>query len=210
MIELFGSALVTFLVIIDPPGCVPIFAGLTRGSAPAHRRAMALRSATVAWFILMLFALFGKPLLQALGISLAAFQIAGGIMLFFIALEMVFEKRTQRREERAQSIEGTPEAEDVSVFPMAIPMIAGPGSIASAMLLVSRAEGYAEIGIVLAAMTLVIVVTGAALLSAGWIMKLMGERIEAMISRLLGVILAALAAQFVVDGLRQSFPSLSG
>jgi multiple antibiotic resistance protein len=210
MIELFGSALVTFLVIIDPPGCVQIIAGLTRGSAPAHRRAMALRSATVAWFILMLFALFGKPLLQALGISLAAFRIAGGIMLFFIALEMVFEKRTQRREERAQSIEGTPEAEDVSVFPMAIPMIAGPGSIASAMLLVSRAEGYAEIGIVLAAMTLVIVVTGAALLSAGWIMKLMGERIEAMISRLLGVILAALAAQFVVDGLRQSFPSLSG
>jgi multiple antibiotic resistance protein len=210
MIELFGSALVTFLVIIDPPGCVPIFAGLTRGSAPAHRRAMALRSASVAWFILMLFALFGKPLLQALGISLAAFRIAGGIMLFFIALEMVFEKRTQRREERAQSIEGTPEAEDISVFPMAIPMIAGPGSIASAMLLVSRAEGYAEIGIVLAAMTLVILVTGVALLSAGWIMKLMGERIEAMISRLLGVILAALAAQFVVDGLRQSFPSLSG
>jgi len=210
VIELFGSALVTFLVIIDPPGCVPIFAGLTRGSAPAHRRAMALRSASVAWFILMLFALFGKPLLQALGISLAAFRIAGGIMLFFIALEMVFEKRTQRREERAQSIEGTPEAEDISVFPMAIPMIAGPGSIASAMLLVSRAEGYAEIGIVLAAMTLVILVTGVALLSAGWIMKLMGERIEAMISRLLGVILAALAAQFVVDGLRQSFPSLSG
>jgi multiple antibiotic resistance protein len=210
MIELFGSALVTFLVIIDPPGCVPIFAGLTRGSTPAHRRAMALRSATVAWFILMLFALFGKPLLQALGISLAAFRIAGGIMLFFIALEMVFEKRTQRREERAQSIEGTREAEDISVFPMAIPMIAGPGSIASAMLLVSRAEGYAEIGIVLATMTLVIVITGAALLSAGWIMKLIGERIEAMISRLLGVILAALAAQFVVDGLRQSFPSLSG
>lgn len=210
MIELFGSALVTFLVIIDPPGCVPIFAGLTRGSPPAHRRAMAIRSAIIAWFILMLFALFGKPLLQALGISLAAFRIAGGIMLFFIALEMVFEKRTQRREERAQSIEGTPEAEDIAVFPMAIPMIAGPGSIASAMLLVSRAESYAEIGVVLAAMTLVIVITGAALLSAGWLMKLMGERIEAMISRLLGVILAALAAQFVVDGLRQSFPSLSG
>jgi len=210
MIELFGSALVTFLVIIDPPGCVPIFAGLTRGSPPAHRRAMALRSAAIAWFILMLFALFGKPLLHALGISLAAFRIAGGIMLFFIALEMVFEKRTQRREERAQSIEGTPQAEDISVFPMAIPMIAGPGSIASAMLLVSRAENYAEIGTVLAAMTLVILITGAALFAAGWIMKLMGERIEAMISRLLGVILAALAAQFVVDGLRQSFPSLSG
>jgi multiple antibiotic resistance protein len=123
---------------------------------------------------------------------------------------MVFEKRTQRREERAQSIEGTPEAEDISVFPMAIPMIAGPGSIASAMLLVSRAQTYPEIGAVLVAMTLVILITAAALLSAGWIMKLMGERIEAMISRLLGVILAALAAQFVVDGLRESFPALSG
>jgi len=210
MIELFGSAFVTFLVIIDPPGCVPIFASLTRGNPAVHRRAMAIRSAFLAWIILMFFALLGKPMLHALGISLASFRIAGGIMLFFIALEMVFEKRTQRREERAQSIEGTPEAEDISVFPMAIPMIAGPGSIASAMLLVSRADGYAEIGVVLGAMTIVILITGAALLSAGGLMKLMGERIEAMISRLLGVILAALAAQFVVDGLRQSFPSLSG
>ncbi|HEX2803052.1 MAG TPA: MarC family protein [Sphingomicrobium sp.] len=208
MIELFGSALVTFLVIIDPPGCVPIFAGLTRGDPAAHRRAMAIRSAVVAWFILMIFGLFGQPLLHALGIGLGSFRIAGGIMLFFIALEMVFEKRTQRREERAQSIEGTPEAEDISVFPMAIPMIAGPGSIASAMLLVSRADNYVEIGAVLAAMTLVVAITGASLLSAGWLMRLMGERIEAMISRLLGVILAALAAQFVVDGLRESFPSL--
>jgi multiple antibiotic resistance protein len=210
MIELFGSAFVTFLVIIDPPGCVPIFASLTRGNPAVHRRAMAIRSAFLAWIILMFFALLGKPMLHALGISLASFRIAGGIMLFFISLEMVFEKRTQRREERAQSIEGTPEAEDISVFPMAIPMIAGPGSIASAMLLVSRADGYAEIGVVLGAMTIVILITGAALLSAGGLMKLMGERIEAMISRLLGVILAALAAQFVVDGLRQSFPSLSG
>jgi multiple antibiotic resistance protein len=210
VIELFGSAFVTFLVIIDPPGCVPIFASLTRGNPAVHRRAMAIRSAVLAWIILMFFALLGKPMLHALGISLASFRIAGGIMLFFIALEMVFEKRTQRREERAQAIEGTPEAEDISVFPMAIPMIAGPGSIASAMLLVSRADGYAEIGVVLAAMTVVILITGAALLSAGGLMKLMGERIEAMISRLLGVILAALAAQFVVDGLRQSFPSLSG
>ena len=210
MIELFGSALVTFLVIIDPPGCAPIFASLTRGASSADRRAMAVRSSLIAWVILMFFALLGRPMLHALGISLASFRLAGGIMLFFIALEMVFEKRTQRREERAQSIEGTPEAEDISVFPMAIPMIAGPGSIASAMLLVSRAENYAEVGIVLAAMTLVILITAAALFSAGWIMKLMGERIEAMISRLLGVILAALAAQFVVDGLRQSFPALSG
>ncbi len=208
MIELFGSALVTFLVIVDPPGCVPIFASLTRGTDANHRRTMAIRSAIVAWFILMFFAILGKPLLQALGISLASFRIAGGVMLFFIALDMVFEKRTQRREERAQSIEGTPEAEDISVFPMAMPMIAGPGSIASAMLLVSRPGDYVAIGVVLAAMTVVVAITGVALLSAGWLMRLMGERIEAMISRVLGVILAALASQFVIDGIRQSFPGL--
>ena len=206
MIELFGSALITFLVVIDPPGVIPIFAGLTRGVDPVHRRAMALRSAVVAWAILLFFSLLGRPLLAALGISLASFRIAGGIMLFFIALDMVFEKRTQRREERAQSVEG---AEDISIFPMAIPMIAGPGSIATAMLMVSRADSILDIGIVLAAMTAIILITLVALLSAGPLMRLLGERVEAMITRLLGVILAALAAQFVIDGLRQSFPSLA-
>jgi len=208
MIELFGSALVTFLVIIDPPGCAPIFASLTRGTNAAHRRAMAIRSSLIAWAILLFFALLGKPMLQALGISLASFRVAGGIMLFMIALDMVFERRTQRRESRAQSIEGTPEAEDISVFPMAIPMIAGPGSIASAMLWVSRADGSAEVAAVLAAITIVMVLTMLALLAAGPIMRLIGEKLEAMITRILGVILAALAAQFIVDGLKQSFPSL--
>ena len=208
MIELFGSALVTFLVIIDPPGCAPIFASLTRGTTGAHRRAMALKSSLIAWAILMFFALLGKPMLHALGISLASFRIAGGIMLFIIALDMVFERRTQRRENRAHSIEGTPEAEDISVFPMAIPMITGPGSIASAMLWVSRADGLLEIGIVLGAITVVMLITLVTLLAAGPLMKLIGERIEAMITRILGVILAALAAQFVIDGLKQSFPSV--
>jgi multiple antibiotic resistance protein len=208
MMEMFGSALVTFLVIIDPPGCAPIFASLTRGATPAHRRAMAIRSSLIAWAILMFFALLGKPMLQALGISLASFRIAGGIMLFFIALDMVFERRTERREKRAEEIEGTPEGEDVSVFPMAIPMIAGPGSIASAMLWVSRAEGTLEVLTVLAAITVVILLTIAALLAAGPLMRIVGERIEAMITRILGVILAALATQFIVDGLRESFPTL--
>jgi multiple antibiotic resistance protein len=208
VIELFGSALVTFLVIIDPPGCAPIFASLTRGTSAAHRRAMAVRSSLIAWGILMFFALLGKPMLNALGIDLASFRIAGGVMLFMIALDMVFERRTQRREVRAQSIEGTPQAEDISVFPMAIPMIAGPGSIASAMLWVSRADDTVEIATVLAAITVVILLTMVTLLAAGPLMRLLGDRIEAMITRILGVILAALAAQFIVDGLKQSFPSL--
>ena len=210
MIELFGSALVTFLVIIDPPGVVPIFATLTREDPRAHVRSQAIRAAIIAWSVLMFFALLGKPMLQALGISLASFRIAGGIMLFMIALDMVFERRTQRRESRAQSIEGTPEAQDVSVFPMAIPMIAGPGSIASTMLWVSRADNNAEIVVVLGAITVVVALTLRALLAAGPIMRLLGPKIEAMLSRLLGVILAALAAQFIVDGLRESFPVLAG
>jgi multiple antibiotic resistance protein len=206
MLELFSSALITFLVIIDPPGCAPIFASLTRGTPPAHRRAMAIRSSLIAWAILLFFALLGRPMLHALGISLASFRIAGGIMLFFIALDMVFERRTQRREERAHSIEGTPAAEDISVFPMAIPMITGPGSIASAMLWVSRAETPLHVAVVLAAITTVMIITMLTLLAAGPLMKLIGEKIEAMITRILGVILAALAAQFVIDGLKQSFP----
>ena len=208
MIELFGSALVTFLVIIDPPGCAPIFASLTRGASAAERRTMAIRSALIAWAILMFFALLGRPMLHALGISLASFRIAGGIMLFFIAIDMVFERRTERREKRAQEIEATPEAEDISVFPMAIPMIAGPGSIASAMLWVSRADTAPQVLIVLAAITTVMLLTAVTLLAAGPLMRLIGEKVEAMITRILGVILAALATQFIVDGLKQSFPSL--
>jgi multiple antibiotic resistance protein len=209
VIELFGEALVTFLVIIDPPGCAPIFASLTRGASAKQRRSMALRSSVIAWTILMFFALLGRPMLHALGISLASFRIAGGILLFYIAVEMVFERRTERRERRADSIEGTPQADDISVFPMAMPMIAGPGSIASAMLWVSRAETPLHIMVVLAAITVVMLLTLATLLAAGPLLRLIGEKIESVITRILGVILAALAAQFVIDGLRQSFPALS-
>ena len=210
MIELFTTAFITLAVIIDPPGCAPIFASLTAGTEAAHRRMMAIRSAAVAWAILVFFALLGEPLLRTLGISLSAFRLAGGIMLFIIALEMVFEKRTERREERAEEIKGTPEAEDISVFPMAIPMIAGPGSIASIMLLTARADGLVEDVIVLAALTSVLVLTLVALLAAGPLMRLIGAKLEAMITRILGVILAALAAQFVLDGLERSLPGLAG
>ena len=144
MIELLTSALMTFFVIIDPPGCAPIFASLTQGAPAPHRRTMAIRSVLIAAAILVFFGLFGEDLLRALGVSLAAFRIAGGIMLFLIALEMVFEKRTERREHRAQEVNASPEIEDISVFPMAIPMIAGPGSIASIMLLMAQSHGLQE------------------------------------------------------------------
>ena len=209
MMELATSAFLTLLVIIDPPGCAPIFASLTGGTDARHRRAMAIRSCLVAWCILLFFALLGEELLSHMGISLSAFRLAGGIMLFMIALDMVFERRTERREERAEEIKGTPEAEDISVFPMAIPMIAGPGSIASVMLLNARADGLTESLVVLGAMTAVILLTLIALLAAGPLMKFIGPKLEAMITRILGVILAALATQFVLDGLERSLPGLA-
>jgi multiple antibiotic resistance protein len=205
MSELFISAFVTLFVVIDPPGCAPIYASLTTGASPAQRRAMAIRAVGIAAGILLLFALWGKQLLGVLGIELDSFRLAGGIMLFIIAMDMVFEKRTQRREDRAHKIAETPEVEDVSVFPMAMPMIAGPGSIATVMLLMSRAEGVTQrlvvIGAVLATLTLML----GALLAAGPIMARLGSKIEAVITRLLGVLLAALAAQFVIDGLKANF-----
>ena len=174
MIDLFISAFVTLFVVIDPPGCAPIYASLTTGASGQQRRSMAIRATMIAGFILVFFAMFGEALLSFLHIDLDSFRIAGGIMLFIIAIDMVFEKRTERREQRAEKVKATPEVEDVSVFPMAMPMLAGPGSIASVMLLVAQNNGLDR----------------------------------AVITRLLGVLLAALAAQFVIDGLKASFPSL--
>ena len=204
MIALFASAFVTFLVVIDPPGCAPIFASLTSDATAAYRRAMALRSVGIAAGILIFFGLLGEDLLDALGISLAAFRIAGGLLLFLIAIDMVFEKRTERRETRAEEVSAS-DQDDISVFPMAIPMIAGPGSIASIMLLMSRSEGWAEWLVVWGALAATLVLTLLCLLLAGPLMRLLGHRMEAMITRLLGVILAALAVQFVIDGLQRTF-----
>ncbi|MGD9811145.1 MAG: MarC family protein [Sphingobium sp.] len=204
MIELFVSAFVTLFVIIDPPGCAPIYASITSEADVAQRRSMAIRAVAIASLILLVFALYGKQLLSVLGIELNSFRIAGGIMLFMIALDMVFEKRTQRREDRAQKIIDTPEIEDVSVFPMAMPMIAGPGTITSVMLLMARADGFEERAVVLGAMAANLLLMLVALLAAGPIMKVLGAKIEAVITRLLGVLLAALAVQFVIDGIKVS------
>lgn len=203
-LDLFVSALVTLLVVIDPPGAAPIFASLTGAASPAARRTMAFRSVAIASAILLGFAAGGEPFLRALGISLDAFRVAGGIMLFLIALDMVFETRVKRREERARAI-NEENVEDVSVFPMAMPMIAGPGSIAAVMLLTSEARAPLDYLAVYLALAIVLVLTLLALLAAGPIMARVGAKVEAMITRLLGVILAALAAQIVIDGLRGAF-----
>ena len=208
MLELFISAFLTFFVVIDPPGCAPIFSSLTRTASAASRRAQAIRAVVVAAFILILFAAVGEGLLNALGVELSAFRIAGGIMLFAIALDMVFEKRTQRREERAEKILETPEEEDVSIFPMAMPMIAGPGSIATVMLLTSKAGDWNEVAVVMGALAAVLLITMVALIAATPLLRLLGEKIEAIITRLLGVLLAAFAVQFIINGLKEAFPAL--
>jgi len=213
ILDIFVPAFVTLLVAIDPPGCVPIFASLTAGTSRAHQRAMAIRSVLIAAALLLAFAFVGDPLLGALGISMDAFRTAGGILLFLIALDMVFEKRTERRENRAEKLAKEAEdkhhpleEEDISVFPMAMPMLAGPGSIASIVLLMTRAEGSWEAqAAVLAALASVLAITFVGLLAAGPLLQMMGKTVSAVISRLLGVILAALAAQFVFDGIHNAF-----
>ncbi len=205
MTELFISAFITFFVVIDPPGCAPIYASLTGNAPPAQRRIMAVRAIIVSSLILIVFASFGEQLLAALGISLDSFRIAGGIMLFIIALEMVFEKRTERRENRAQEIIDQPEVEDVSIFPMAMPMIAGPGSIAAVMLLMSENEGLESTLVIMGALGVVLLLTLGGLLLAAPLLRIMGSNVESVITRVLGVLLGALAVQFVVDGINASF-----
>ena len=202
--EIFVSAFITLFVVIDPPGCAPIYAGLTKEATSAQARSMALRAVAIAAVILLIFAFFGEALLGALHIQLDSFRIAGGFMLFWIAFEMVFEKRTQRREGRADKVTAS-EVEDVSVFPMAMPMLAGPGAIAAVMLLMNEAQGWAERLEVFVALGLVLALTAAALVAAGPLIRLLGDKVEAVITRLLGVLLAALAAQYVIDGLRGAF-----
>ena len=208
LVQLFISAFVTLFVVIDPPGCVPIFSSLTAGTTQKHRFDMAVRSSLIAGGVLIAFGLGGETFLSALGITLPAFKIAGGLMVFVIAIDMVFEKRTQRRESRAVDVKSAADAagkameeEDISVFPMAIPMLAGPGSIASVMLLSARAGDLAQEAVVLAALLTVLLLTLLCLLAAGPIMKLMGAKFEGALTRLLGVVLAALAAHFVIHGI---------
>ena len=223
LLGVFVPALVTLLVIVDPPGCAPIFGSLTQNHSPAQRRVMAVRAVIIAAFILAAFAWVGEAFLEKLGISLNAFRIAGGLLLLGIAIEMVFEKRTQRREQRAEQIaheaadrhaamtsaavaETAADAEDVSVFPMAMPLLAGPGAITSVMLLMSE-HGTSWQGqlAVMAAIALTLGLTLLALLAAGPVMRVMGKTVTLVVTRLLGVILTALAVQFIIDGIRGAF-----
>lgn len=208
-VELFMSAFAILFVIVDPPGCAPIFATLTAGTTKRHQRIMAIKSVLVAAAILFLFAFFGEAILGALHIDFEALRIAGGILLFIIALQMVFEKRTENREHRAEeTLEHIHDPEDISVFPMGIPMVAGPGTIASLLLLMSHSDNPGDKASVLLALSLVLFITLISFLVAGFLMKLMGKTVANVITRVLGFLLAALAAQYVIDGVKGVIDSI--
>jgi len=202
-VELFLSAFAVLFVIIDPPGCAPIFATLTHGTSRKHQNIMAFKSVIVAAVILFGFAYAGEFIFAKLGISLDALRIAGGIMLFIIGLNMVFEKRTEKREDRAEeALETIEDPEDISVFPMGIPMIAGPGTMASLLILMAPTSNWHQELAIMAALTAVLLITLLSFLIAGPLMKLMGKTFTNVLTRVLGVLLATLAAQFVLDGIK--------
>ncbi|GLQ04798.1 MarC family protein [Sneathiella chinensis] len=203
--ELAITAFVTMFVIIDPIGVLSIFIGLTRTADIAYQRRMAIKGTLIGGAILTFFALFGAEFLSLLGVGIPAFRIAGGVMVFLIALEMVFDKRIQRRENRAEEMKSDPTLDDISVFPLAVPLISGPGAIASIMLLIGRAKGDLMLqSTVFAVLASVLLICLCLFMLAGPLSRILGQTFTHTLSRVLGVILAALAVQFILDGIRNS------
>ncbi len=209
----FLSSVVTIFVVVDPLGVLPIFASLTAGMGFRYRAVMALKAVVIATIIMSLFALFGDELLTQVGIGMPAFRTAGGILLFIIGLEMVFERRTQRRTSIAERSMAEHELdnlddegpEDISVFPLALPLLAGPGAMASILLLMSENQGQigAQVTVILA-LVLVMALTFLLLISAVRLLDWAGETASIVITRIMGILLAALSVQFVFDGIRDA------
>ena len=202
MLNFLVSALVTLLVVVDPVGLAPTFIGVTHGLSKSLRREVALRAALIGGTILVGAALIGNWLLGTLAISLSAFRIAGGLLLFSIATEMVFGVRMRREGEAAeQAVEER--ARNIAAFPLAIPLMAGPGAITATVLLAGRAErSLLLLGVLIAVVALVAAACYLAFLSAAQLGRMLGVTGNIVLSRLLGVLLAALAVQYVVDGIR--------
>ncbi|TQM92521.1 multiple antibiotic resistance protein [Roseinatronobacter monicus] len=194
------TAFVTLFVVIDPIGTAPLFLALTQGMDTAKRRAIGVRACIIAAILLALFGVAGEDFLRFIGISMPAFQIAGGILLFLTALDMLFDRRTQRRRDHADEGDGAP-ADDPSVFPLAMPLIAGPGAMASMVLLIGDAGRTAQgVALVTAVMLVVILLVFLAFLSAGLIERLLRRTGTMVVTRLFGLLLAALSVQFVLNG----------
>ncbi|MBF9036145.1 NAAT family transporter [Rhodobacterales bacterium HKCCE2091] len=194
-------AFVALFVVIDPIGLAPLFVAMTAGEAEARRRAIAIRAVLVAFAVLTLFGLLGEAVLEFFGISMAAFRIAGGLLLFLTALDMLFERRTERRQGKA---EGASDGggHDPSVFPLAIPLLAGPGAIAAMILLTGGGAGWGHVVLIHAVMVAVLACALALFFVAGPLERLLGDTGIVVVTRILGMLLAALSVQFVIDGLR--------
>jgi multiple antibiotic resistance protein len=198
---------VVFFVVVEPVSLIPLFTGLTSGATAAYKRRMAVKAVSISALILLLFALGGAAFLDLMGISLEAFRIFGGLLLFLLALEMVFARESGTRTSSSEAAESRRRA-DVSVFPLAFPFIAGPGALATILLWFGPLHLAAQVGLIaalLAAVALVLAIALAMMLLADPLMRVIGVTGANVASRLLGVILGALAVQFVLDGVRQVF-----
>ena len=198
------AAFTTLFVIIDPLGLTPIFIALTQGMSPAQRRAIAIRACLVAAVLMFVFLLLGEAVLGFVGISMPAFRIAGGVLLFLTALDMLFERRQTRRRDNADETVADTDHDDPSVFPLALPLIVGPGAIATLILLTSEAETGADIAAIGGVFLSILLLVFLAFLSAGTIERALGKTGINVVTRVLGMLLAALAIQFILDGLRTS------
>lgn len=203
----FVSALVVFLVVVDPVGLVPIFLGLTRGFDGRRMRTIALRGTAISFAVIVFFAYLGDVVLNALSIGMPAFRIAGGALLFWIAFEMLFQRRSERKERTVDDARTEEEAHDIAVFPLAIPLIAGPGAITSTLLLMDRYGGTLPgQAMVLGAAAVAIGSVTILLVAAQAVNRLLGRTVIHTVSRVLGIVLAALAAQTILAGITAVYP----
>ncbi len=201
-LAIYIPAFVALFVVIDPIGLAPLFVALTQGMTPRQRRIIALRSSLVGLGVLTLFGVAGEAVLAFLGISMPAFRMAGGILLFLTALDMLFERRAQRRQGQADKAEAD-HRDDPSVFPLAIPLIAGPGAIATMILLTGQEGGdFTHVLLVHLVMVAVLAVVLALFLLSTPLERVLGPTGINVVTRLLGMLLAALSVQFVIDGMR--------
>jgi len=209
MLDVALTAFATFFVIIDPVGVVPLFVALTPGMDAAQRKRTAIRAVIIATGILLTFTLVGELILKYLGISLPAFRIAGGLLLLLLAIDMVVVKSSGIRTTTPKEDEEASHRPDVTVFPLAIPLIAGPGAITAVILQQSQQAGNLTAQLVVAGVLIgVLIMLLVGLLSSGGIMRVLGVTGVNVITRVFGIILSAVAVSNIVEGIRASFPAL--
>jgi multiple antibiotic resistance protein len=201
LLDFLKTAFVTMLVTLDPPGLAPVFIGLTLGMTRVAQREVALRATIIAFAILAAFAFGGGGVMDLLGITIPAFRIAGGLLLFYIAFEMIFELRVQRKQTLASDAVTIDRIRNVAAFPLAIPIMSGPGSITATMLLAGRAGGdWQALAGLMAIIAVVMLLCYVMFLTAERVSRLLGTTGNLVLTRMLGVVLAALAVQFVING----------